>query len=131
MKKLFDAGRLGTKSGKGIYPVDDEYRRIVPSGEGKFSIDRCIVRAVNEAVYCLQEGVASPEDIDKAMVLGTAFPHEGPLHWADKKGLDLVLSTLETLSKSHGPRFFPHHLLKTYVAAGRLGRKTKRGFFAY
>jgi 3-hydroxybutyryl-CoA dehydrogenase len=69
------------------------------------------------------------------MVLGTGFPNEagvgGPLHWADAKGLDWVLSTLEGLTGSEGSRFWPHHLLKTYVAAGRLGRKTGRGFFKY
>jgi 3-hydroxyacyl-CoA dehydrogenase len=68
-------------------------------------------------------------------VLGTGFPSKegvgGPLHWADEKGIDWVLSTLENLSKSEGPRFWPHHLLKTYVAGGRLGRKAKRGFFNY
>jgi len=135
VKKLFDAGRFGLKAGKGIYTegkIDDEFRGIVGKVSTEpFSIDRCIARAVNEAVYCLQEGVASAEDIDRAMVLGTAFPHEGPLHWADAKGLDEVLATLEGLAKSKGPRFWPHHLLKTYVAGGRLGKKTGRGFFPY
>jgi len=135
VKKLFDAGRFGAKAGKGIYAegkVDDEYRRIVGKVSTEpFSIDRCIARAVNEAVYCLQEGVASAEEIDRAMVLGTAFPHEGPLHWADARGLDEVQLILEGLAKSEGPRFWPHHLLKTYVAGGRVGKKTKKGFFEY
>ena len=134
VRALYEAGRLGTKTGKGIYPVDDEFRHIVASFGGKdhdFSIERCMVRAVNEAVYCLQEGVATPAGIDQALVLGTAFPHEGPLHWADAKGLDWVLSALVALTTNEGPRFFPHHLLKTYVAAGRLGKKTGRGFFTY
>ena len=69
------------------------------------------------------------------MVLGTAFPNKdgigGPLHWADEKGLDWVLSTLEDLAATEGSRFWPHHLLKTYVAADRLGQKTKKGFFKY
>jgi 3-hydroxyacyl-CoA dehydrogenase len=69
------------------------------------------------------------------MVLGTGFPNKdgigGPLHWADEKGLDWVLSSLEDLTVSEGSRFWPHHLLKTYVAAGRLGQKTKKGFFKY
>jgi 3-hydroxyacyl-CoA dehydrogenase len=135
VKQLFDAGRFGLKTGKGIYTegkIDDEFRGIAGNVSTEpFSIDRCIARAVNEAVYCLQEGVASAEEIDRAMVLGTAFPHEGPLHWADAKGLDEVLITLEGLAKGKGPRFWPHHLLKTYVAGGRLGRKTGRGFFPY
>ena len=143
VQKLNDAGRLGLKAGKGVYNnglIDDEFRAMVASlgskGSGTpFTIDRLILKQVNEAVYCLQEGVALPEEIDRAMVLGTGFPNEaglgGPLHWADEKGLDWVLSTLEGLAKSEGSRFWPHHLLKTYVAAGRLGKKTKKGFFEY
>jgi 3-hydroxybutyryl-CoA dehydrogenase len=143
VRRLFEAGRLGAKAGRGIYAggqVDDEFKGIAASLGAKrsdtpFSVDRCILRAVNEAVYCLQEGVATASEIDEAMVLGTGFPNEGgvggPLHWADARGLDWVLSTLRALTESEGPRFFPHHLLKTYVAAGRLGRKMGKGFFVY
>jgi 3-hydroxyacyl-CoA dehydrogenase len=141
IQRLYDAGRLGMKVGKGIYnegKVDDEFKKIVKDMNREtppsFSIDRLILRQVNEAVYCLQEGVATAEEIDRAMVLGTAFPNNqgigGPLHWADEKGLDWVLANLEAFV-SLGSRFWPHHLLKTYVAAGRLGRKTGRGFFEY
>lgn len=137
--KLNEAGRLGQKVGKGVYVngvVDDEYRGLVASlgkkgSASPFSADRLTAKQVNEAIYCLQEGVASAEDIDRAMVLGTAFPHEGPLHWADARGLDWLLATLEALSATEGARFWPHHLLRTYVAAGRLGTKTGRGFFTY
>lgn len=133
VRKLNDTGRLGMKTGKGIYTagkIDDEFRSMV-KGPGKaFSVDRLILRSVNEAIYCLQEGVASAEEIDRAMVLGTGFPAQGPLHWADEKGLDWVLSTLEDLARS-ATRFWPHHLLKAYVAARRLGKNTKRGFFEY
>jgi 3-hydroxyacyl-CoA dehydrogenase len=143
VKKLNDAGRLGLKTGKGIYcngQVDDEFREIVKNlgtsrkGDG-FSIDRLILRQVNEAIYCLQEGVASAEEIDRAMVLGTAFPNEaglgGPLHWADEKGLDLVLQRLNHFKDTLGSRFWPHHLLKGYVAAGYSGKAAGRGFFKY
>jgi 3-hydroxyacyl-CoA dehydrogenase len=141
--KLNEAGRLGLKTGKGIYAegkVDEEYHVIVAAIEGKkssvpFSFDRLMVKQINEAVYCLQESVATAADIDRAMVLGTGFPNEagvgGPLHWADEKGLDWVLSRLEQFAASEGPRFWPHHLLKTYVSAGRLGKKAGRGFFTY
>lgn len=144
VEKLNAAGRLGLKTGgKGVYnngQIDDEYRAMVASIHAKgsgapFSINRLVLKQVNEAIYCLQEGVASAEGIDRAMVLGTGFPNEagvgGPLHWADEKGLDWVLSTLEELARTEGPRFWPHHLLKAYVAAGRLGKKTGRGFFEY
>jgi 3-hydroxyacyl-CoA dehydrogenase/enoyl-CoA hydratase/3-hydroxybutyryl-CoA epimerase len=143
VRKLNDTGRLGLKSGKGVYTegrIDDEYRSMVAAigakGSGAaFSVNRLILKQVNEAVFCLQEGVASPEDIDKAMVLGTGFPNDkgvgGPLHWADEKGLDWVLATLEELAGKEGPRFWPHHLLRTYVTGGRLGKKAGRGFFTY
>jgi 3-hydroxyacyl-CoA dehydrogenase / enoyl-CoA hydratase / 3-hydroxybutyryl-CoA epimerase len=143
VQKLNEAGRLGTKANKGVYcegKVDDEFRAILRSlgpteGNSMFSIERLILRQVNEAIYCFQEGVASASEIDRAMVLGTAFPNEagtgGPLHWADEKGLDWVLSALENLTASKGARFWPHHLLKTYVSAGHLGKKSGRGFFEY
>jgi 3-hydroxyacyl-CoA dehydrogenase len=143
VEKLNNAGRLGLKTGKGIYnngQIDDEFRGMVTGlasrGSGSpFTINRLILKQVNEAIYCLQEGVATAEDIDRAMVLGTGFPNidgiGGPLHWADEKGLDWVLSSMEGLAVSEGPRFWPHHLLKTYVASGRLGQKTKKGFFKY
>jgi 3-hydroxyacyl-CoA dehydrogenase len=144
VKKLYDAGRLGMKNGKGVYSdgkVDDEFHALVKDiglkgNQTAFSINRLIMRQVNEAIYCLQEGVASAEDIDRAMVLGTGFPNQegigGPLHWADEKGLDWVLSALEELSaKESATRFWPHYLLKTYVGAERLGRKANKGFFTY
>jgi 3-hydroxyacyl-CoA dehydrogenase/enoyl-CoA hydratase/3-hydroxybutyryl-CoA epimerase len=143
VQKLNDVGRLGVKAGKGIYcegRVDDEFHAMVKSmrfseADAIFSIDRLILRQVNEAVYCLQEGVAPVSEIDRAMVLGTGFPNEagvgGPLSWADGRGLDWVLARLESLTADKGARFWPHHLLKTYVSAGRLGRKTGRGFFDY
>jgi 3-hydroxyacyl-CoA dehydrogenase len=144
VQKLNDAGRLGLKSGGGVYTdgkVTDEFHTMVkeigpPIKRNDFSINRLILRLVNEAIYCLQEGIASPEDIDRAMVLGTGFPNKagigGPLNWADEKGLDWVLSNLEELSgKVSAVRFWPHYLLKTYIGAGRLGRKVKSGFLAY
>jgi 3-hydroxyacyl-CoA dehydrogenase len=142
VRKLNDAGRLGMKTGRGIYcegKVDDEYRALVrdlgSTKETRFSVERPILRMVNEAIYCLQEHVASAEEIDRAMVLATGFPNKdgigGPLHYADEKGLDWTLKALEKLAAQQGPRFWPHHLLKTYVSAGRLGLTTKRGFYTY
>ncbi len=143
VRKLNEAGRLGMKTGRGIYTegkIDGEFRAMVrgmghQEGAGGFSMDRLILRQVNEAVYCLQESVATAEEIDRAMVLGTGFPNQkgtgGPLHWADERGLDRVLFGLEELARREGARFWPHHLLKRYLAAGRSGRKSGRGFFTY
>jgi 3-hydroxyacyl-CoA dehydrogenase len=143
VQKLNDAGRLGLKTGKGVYhdgQIDDEYRAMIASigskGSGApFSADRLILKQINEAIYCLQEGVASAEDIDRAMVLGTGFPNEagvgGPLRWADQKGLDWILAALVDLTGREGSRFWPHHLLRTYVAGGRVGKRMGRGFFTY
>jgi len=145
-ERLFHAGRLGVKSGKGIYAnrkVDDEFFEIIRKIQDEtgiknteFSVERLILRQVNEAIYCLQEKIATVDDIDRAMVLGTGFPCDeqgvgGPLHWADEKGLDWVLDKLNYFKDTLGPRFWPHPLLKQYVAAGYLGKKVKKGFFQY
>ncbi len=145
-EKLLQAGRLGSKSGKGIFVnglVDDEFLEIVRKIQSEsgikgteFSPERLILRQVNEAVCCLQERIASAEGIDRAMVLGTGFPADekgigGPLHWADEKGLDWVLDKLNHYKETLGSRFWPHFLLRQYVAAGYLGKKVKKGFFDY
>ncbi len=145
-ERLLKAGRLGLKSGKGIYvngKVDDEFTDIVRKIQDEtgvrnteFSADRLIIRLVNEAIYCLQEKIATAEDIDQAMVLGTGFPPDekgvgGPLHWADDRGLDWVLDRLNYFTHTLGSRFWPHFLLKQYVAAGYVGKKAKKGFFTY
>jgi 3-hydroxyacyl-CoA dehydrogenase/enoyl-CoA hydratase/3-hydroxybutyryl-CoA epimerase len=145
-ERLLKAGRLGLKSGKGIFvngKVDDEFLEIVREVQNEtglrsteFSVDRLILRQVNESIYCLQEKIATAEDIDRAMVLGTGFPADekgvgGPLHWADDKGLDWVLDRLNHFKDGLGSRFWPHFLLKQYVAAGYLGKKVRKGFFEY
>ncbi|HKH44988.1 MAG TPA: 3-hydroxyacyl-CoA dehydrogenase NAD-binding domain-containing protein [Thermoanaerobaculia bacterium] len=84
----------------------------------------------NEAFRMLQEGVASPEDIDKALKLGLNHPM-GPFEMVDLVGLDVRLSILEYLHKSLGEAFRPNHLLIQHVKAGRLGRKVGRGVYTY
>lgn len=84
----------------------------------------------NEAFRMLQEGVASAEDIDKALKLGLNHPM-GPFEMVDLVGLDVRLSILEYLHKSLGEAFRPNHLLIQHVRAGRLGRKTGRGVYTY
>ena len=96
-----------------------------------FVVNRLLVPMMNEAFNLLQEGVASPEDIDKAMKLGTNMPM-GPFELADYTGLDIGLDVMEVLFRETGdPKFRPSPLLRKYVRAGRLGRKTGRGVYEY
>ena len=86
---------------------------------------------LNEAVYCVMEGVAEPEDVDAVMKLGMNHPM-GPLALADLIGLDTCLHIMEVLHRGLGDdKYRPCPLLKRYVAAGRLGRKSGRGFYQY
>jgi 3-hydroxybutyryl-CoA dehydrogenase len=84
----------------------------------------------NEAFYMLQEGIASPEDIDKALKLGLNHPM-GPFEMIDLVGLDTRLHILEYLHKTLGEKFRPAPLLVQYVKAGRLGKKSGRGVYTY
>lgn len=141
---MVKAGRLGTKSGAGFFTYDDRADPVLPrliadvqkqtgvSGTA-CSPNRVLLPLINEAVICLQEGVATAADIDIAMMAGTGFPQDkgGPLHYADLVGLDTVLGDMERLARELGPRFWPAPMLKRMVAAGFLGTKTKRGFFTY
>ncbi|HTI62550.1 MAG TPA: 3-hydroxybutyryl-CoA dehydrogenase [Gemmatimonadaceae bacterium] len=96
-----------------------------------FVANRILMPMINEAIYCLMEGVGNAEAIDTVMKLGMNHPM-GPLALADLIGLDTCLAILEVLHSGLGdPKYRPCPLLRKYVAAGWLGRKTKRGFFAY
>jgi 3-hydroxybutyryl-CoA dehydrogenase len=96
-----------------------------------FVANRILMPMINEAIYCLMEGVGSAESIDTVMKLGMNHPM-GPLALADLIGLDTCLAILEVLHSGLGdPKYRPCPLLRKYVAAGWLGRKSKRGFFAY
>jgi 3-hydroxybutyryl-CoA dehydrogenase len=96
-----------------------------------FVVNRLLVPMMNEAFYLLQEGVASAEDIDKAMKLGTNMPM-GPFELADYTGLDIGLDVMEVLFRETGdPKFRPSPLLRKYVRAGRVGRKAGRGVYEY
>ncbi|HBE05941.1 MAG TPA: 3-hydroxybutyryl-CoA dehydrogenase [Firmicutes bacterium] len=96
-----------------------------------FVVNRLLVPMINEAVYALMEGVASAEDIDTAMKLGAGHPM-GPLALADMIGLDVCLAIMEALDAEFGdPKYRPCPLLRKMVRAGRLGRKSGRGFFDY
>jgi 3-hydroxybutyryl-CoA dehydrogenase len=95
-----------------------------------FIANRVLMPMINEAAFALAEGVASAEDID-AMMKGLNFPL-GPLALADLIGLDVCLAILEVLQRDLGdPKYRPAPLLRQYVAAGRVGRKSGRGFHVY
>jgi 3-hydroxybutyryl-CoA dehydrogenase len=94
-------------------------------------LPRIVCCLVNEAAYALMEGVAQAQDIDAAMQLGTNYPY-GPLAWGDLIGLDVVLAVLRGLYDEYGEDHYrPAPLLKQIVRAGRLGKKSGRGFYEY
>ncbi|HSF60855.1 MAG TPA: 3-hydroxyacyl-CoA dehydrogenase NAD-binding domain-containing protein [Gaiellaceae bacterium] len=96
-----------------------------------FVSNRILMPFVNEAAYALMEGVAEPEAIDTIAKLGFAHPI-GPLALADLIGLDTCVAIMDVLHRGFGdPKYAPCPLLRQYVAAGRLGRKTGRGFYEY
>jgi len=96
-----------------------------------FVANRVLMPMINEAVFCVMEGVAAPEAIDTVMKLGMAHPM-GPLQLADFIGLDVCLAILEVLHRGLGDdKYRPAPLLRRMVAAGYLGRKSGRGFYEY
>lgn len=148
LETMVKAGRLGIKSGHGFYDyVSGEERsqgqrleRLLQDvrtktglGTNLWSQSRLLLAMTNEAVTSLQEGVASAGDIDLAMVAGIGYPKDkgGPLHFADRLGIDQVLHELEDFAQTLGPRFWPAPMLRRMADAGFTGQGAGRGFFTY
>ena len=95
-----------------------------------FVSNRVLMPLINEAIFCLEEGVASKERIDRVMKLGANHPM-GPLELADFIGLDTCLDILSILRAELGEKFRPSPLLRKMVTAGKLGKKSGEGFYVY
>jgi len=127
---------MGEKTSEETRRAVDEFARslgkepVTVKDSPGFIVNRVLGPMLNEVVYILHERKATPEDIDKAMVLGTNMPM-GPLRLADYVGLDIALATIETLHKAFGEKYKPCPLLVEKVKAGQLGMKTGKGFYEY
>lgn len=95
-----------------------------------FVLNRLLIPMINEAALLVQEEVAKPEDIDQVMKMGTMHP-VGPLYIADLLGLDMVLDILNNLHDKLGDKYKPAPLIRRMVKEGKLGRRTKKGFYKY
>lgn len=95
-----------------------------------FIVNRILISALNEAASLVEEGAASPEDIDKAIKLGLNWPM-GPLALLDYIGEDTALAICEELKQELGSKYSPSHILEKMVKQGHLGRKTGKGFYAW
>jgi 3-hydroxybutyryl-CoA dehydrogenase len=128
---------------RGLQTSDETASRVVDTAKGLgktpvevndypgFVSNRVLMPMINEAVYCVMEGVAAPEAVDTVMKLGMNHPM-GPLALADLIGLDVCLHILDVLHEGFGDdKYRPSPLLRKMVAAGRLGRKSGRGFYDY
>ena len=145
-ERLYRLGRYGEKANAGFYgygdQTDEPVKKIIAQVQEEmgikgthFSVERCFLPLINEAALCLQEHIASPTDIDMAMMAGTGMKKGdtpmGPLAIADEMGLDKVLAQLEEFEARFGERFRPARLLRLKVKANHLGVRTGKGFLEH
>ena len=133
LEEVYKTNRWGMKVAKGFYQYRDGRTVEEEAEEGtlpSFLPDRLLYAMINEGIRCLDEKVASREDVDRSLVIGAGMP-KGPLQWADEIGLDMILHKLQEYKSAYGERFLPSPLLKRMVAAKRLGRKARIGFYDY
>ena len=131
-ERLFKAGHLGKKSGKGFYDWSEGKSNEVPLRAGaKFDLLRLIAPAVNEAAWLIEKGVATAEEIDLGVIHGLNYPR-GLLRMADDVGIDKIVEKLEKLYEEYKEdRYKVNPVLEKMVEENKLGRKTGEGFYKY
>lgn len=128
---LVRKGKFGRKTGMGFYDWSKGRPKISPDLAREYDVERSWAVAANEAAWMVLDNIAEPESIDLGMKLGTGWAL-GPCEYADRKGLDLILSKLESLYSRYIMELYkPCPLLKKYISKGWKGKKSGRGFYRY
>jgi enoyl-CoA hydratase/3-hydroxyacyl-CoA dehydrogenase len=132
IERLFKMGYLGKKTGRGFYDWSGGKTNEVPLRAGaKFDLLRLLAPAVNEAAWLIEKGIATPEEIDLAVLHGLNYPR-GLLRMADDVGIDNIVAKLRDLYERYKEeKYKVNPVLQKMIEEGRLGRKTSRGFYNY
>lgn len=133
-EEMYKSNKLGMKTGHGFYeyPKPGVYARpqIPKDLAGKVDPTLLLAPAVNEATWLLSNGIATKEDIDKAVIMGLGWP-KGVFQLADQYGIDAIVKALEQLKQEIGPEYEPEPMLRQMVSQGQLGVKSGKGFYEY